>query len=117
MTSLSPGTPPLINIQQHLSTFDRWLTTRIEEAQTGRKDLAFRDLALDLPSDKAPWEYSLLEPGGRSPQGEGWSVYRLHGVWPEAKAEQREARSSGSPERRSFLTTIADAVFGKDAHR
>jgi hypothetical protein len=101
-----------MNIQEHLSTFDRWLTGRIEEAQSGRKDLAFRDLTIDIPSEKAPWEYSLLEPGSRSPQGEGWSVYRLHGVWPEPSAEQRQARSSEAPERRSFLGVISDALFG-----
>ena len=106
-----------MNIQEHLSAFDRWLTSRIEEAQSGRKDLAFRDLALDLPSETAPWEYSLLEPGGRSPQGEGWSVYRLHGVWPEAKAERRESRSAAAPGRRSFLGAITDAMFGKEAAR
>jgi hypothetical protein len=111
------GNPAFMNIQEHLSAFDRWLTTRIDEAQSGRKDLAFRDLALDLPSDRAPWEYSLLEPGSRSPQGEGWSVYLLHGVWPEAKAERRESRSSDAPGRRSLLATIADTMFGKDAHR
>jgi hypothetical protein len=106
-----------MNIQEHLSAFDRWLTSRIDEAQSGRKDLAFRDLALDLPSEKAPWEYSLLEPGGRSPQGEGWSVYRLHGVWPEHKVDKRGPHASEAPERRSFFGTIAEAVFGKDARR
>src|SRR5215469_223810 len=100
-----------MNIQEHLSTFDRWLTSRIEEAQTGRKDLAFRDLAIDIPSDKAPWEYSLLEPGGRSPQGEGWSVYRLHGVWPEPSAERRQVRSFEAPCRRSFLEVISGSLF------
>jgi hypothetical protein len=106
-----------MNIQEHLSAFDRWLTGRIEEAQSGRKDLAFRDLAIDIPSDKAPWEYSLLEPGGRSPQGDGWSVYRLHGVWPERSPEQCQARSCEGPGRRSFIGVIADALFGKDASR
>jgi hypothetical protein len=105
-----------MNIQEHLSAFDRWLTSRIEEAQAGRKDLAFRDLAIDLAPGAAPWEYSLIEPGGRSPQGEGWSVYRLHGVWPAPAAETpSEPRSFGSPERRSFLGVIADAVFGREA--
>jgi hypothetical protein len=103
-----------MNIQEHLSAFDRWLTGRIEEAQTGRKDLAFRDLAIDIPSERPPWEYSLLEPGGRSPQGEGWSVYRLHGVWPEPTQQQRQARAAEAPGRRSFLGIIAGAVFGKD---
>jgi len=106
-----------MNIQEHLSTFDRWLTGRIEEAQSGRKDLAFRDLTIDIPSEKAPWEYSLLEPGSRSPQGEGWSVYRLHGVWPEPAAEGAfcEPRSFDAPERRSFLGIITDALFGREA--
>jgi hypothetical protein len=106
-----------MNIQEHLSAFDRWLTGRIEEAQSGRKDLAFRDLAIDIPSEKAPWEYSLLEPGGRSPQGEGWSIYRLHGVWPERSAEQRRARSPEAPGRRSFLGVISDALLGNAARR
>ena len=107
-----------MNIQEHLSAFDRWLTGRIEEAQSGRKDLAFRDLAIDLPPGKAPWEYSLLEPGARSPLGEGWSVYRLHGVWPNASADTHsEARSSDAPGRRTFLGMITEAVFGKEAAR
>jgi hypothetical protein len=101
-----------MNIQEHLSAFDRWLTGRIEEAQTGRKDLAFRDLAIDIPSDKAPWEYSLLEPGGRSPQGEGWSIYRLHGVWPEPSADQCRSRPCEARGRRSFIGVVADALFG-----
>lgn len=118
-----------MNIQEHLSAFDRWLTGRIEEAQSGHKDLAFRDVAIDLPSSGAPWEYSLIEPGGRSPQGEGWSVYRLHGLWPEpaqgALAEPRSFDAPGfgapgfdAPGRRSFLAVIADALFGREAvHR
>jgi hypothetical protein len=108
---------PGMNIQEHLSAFDRWLTGRIEEAQSGRKDLAFRDLAIDIPSDRAPWEYSLLEPGGRSPQGDGWSVYRLHGVWPEASQDDARARSAEAPGRRSFLGVSADALTGKNASR
>jgi hypothetical protein len=108
-----------MNIHEHLSAFDRWLTSRIEEAQTGRKDLAFRDLAIDLPPGKAPWEYSLIEPGARSPLGDGWSVYRLHGVWPEASAEAVSGpRSTDAPGRRTFLGMITEAVFGKEAvHR
>jgi hypothetical protein len=107
-----------MNIQEHLSAFDRWLTSRIEEAQSGRKDLAFRDLAIDLPPEKAPWEYSLLEPGARSPKGEGWSVYRLHGVWPESPAEGvSEPRSFDAPGRRTFLGMITHTLFGKDAAR
>jgi len=107
-----------MNIQEHLLTFDRWLTSRIEEAQAGRKDLAFRDLAIDTAPGKAPWEYSLLEPGSRSPQGEGWSVYRLHGVRPDPAVEAvARARSIDAPERRGFLGTITGALFGRDAAR
>jgi len=107
-----------MNIHEHLSAFDRWLTSRIEEAQIGRKDLAFRDLAIDLPPGKAPWEYSLLEPGARSPLGDGWSVYRLHGVWPEPSADAVcGVRSCDAPERRSFFGMITDALLGKDAAR
>ncbi|HEY4032059.1 MAG TPA: hypothetical protein VGM25_17060 [Caulobacteraceae bacterium] len=109
-----------MNIQEHLKAFDCWLSSRIEEAHAGHKDLAFRDLAIDLPAHGAPWEYSLLEPGGRTPQGEGWSVYRLHGVWPEAAAETAgEARSFEAHGRRSFIGIITDALFGREtaAHR
>ena len=107
-----------MNIQEHLQAFDRWLTCRIEEAQNGRKDLAFRDLAIDLPPGRAPWEYSLLEPGARSPLGEGWSGYRLHGVWPEPSADAlSEPRSFDAPGRRTFVGVISDALFGKDAAR
>ena len=113
----SAGNTAFMNIHEHLSAFDRWLSSRIEEAQSGRKDLAFRDVAIDIPSDRAPWEYSLLEPGGRSPQGEGWSVYRLHGRWPEPSLEQRQARRNDAPGRRSLLGAISDAVFGKEAAR
>ena len=105
-----------MNIQEHLSAFDRWLTSRIEEAQSGRKDLAFRDVAIDLPTDGTPWEYSLIEPGGSSPQGEGWSVYRLHGVWPEPAFDAfSEPRSFDASGRRSFLAVITDALFGREA--
>lgn len=104
-----------MNIQEHLQAFDRWLTSRIEEAQSARKDLAFRDVSIDVPSNGAPWEYSLLEPGGRSPQGEGWSVYRLHGLWPEPAAEPQAFEASG---RRSFVAAITQAVFRREAaHR
>lgn len=107
-----------MDIQEHLQAFDRWLTSRIEEAQNGRKDLAFRDLAIDLPS-AAPWEYCLIEPGGRSPHGEGWSVYRLHGVRPEFEDERLgEPRSFEAPERRTFIGIITSALFGREAaHR
>ena len=105
-----------MNIQEHLSAFDLWLSSRIEEAQNGRKDLAFRDLAIDLPSEKAPWEYSLLEPGARSPRGEGWSVYRLHGVWPEPSVETvAEPRSFDARARRGFISMITQALKGKEA--
>ena len=114
----APGTPHSMNIQEHLSAFDGWLTSRLEEAHARRKDLAFRDLAIDVPSSDTPWEYSLLEPGGRSPQGEGWSVYRLHGVWPEATAGAAGTRSFEAAEKRSFLGMITSAVFGREAaHR
>ena len=111
--------PSPMNIQEHLKAFDGWLSSRIEEAQNGRKDLAFRDLAIDVPSRGAPWEYSLIEPGGRSPQGEGWSIYRLHGVWPEAVTETSpEPRRQEAPGRRSFLGIITDTLFGREAaHR
>lgn len=106
-----------MNIQEHLSAFDRWLTSRIEEAQSGRKDLAFRDLAIDLPSAGAPWEYSLLEPGGRSPPGEGWSVYRLHGIWPEPAADASSAPRAPGAERRPLLALVAGALLGREAAR
>jgi hypothetical protein len=75
-----------MTIQEHLAAFDGWLTNKIEEAYAASKDLAFRDLAGEGPVASA-WEYSLLEPGQVSPVGEGWSVYRLQGVWPEFKAD------------------------------
>lgn len=100
-----------MNIQEHLSVFDRWLTGRIEEAHAGRKDLAFRDLAVDAPGGETGWEYSLLEPGARSPQGEGWSVYRLHGVSPEPIAAP-EGRSPGGRPRKSLLAGINRVLFG-----
>jgi hypothetical protein len=104
-----------MNIQEHLSAFDRWLTSRIDEAQSGCKDLAFRDLAIDLPPGKAPWEYSLLEPGARSPLGDGWSIYRLHGVWPETSAHDLcGTRSFDATGRRTFIGMITEALFGKE---
>ena len=71
-----------MDIHEHLAAFDGWLTRRIEEAHDARKDLAFRDLAPEHPCEDG-WEYRLLEPGSRTPHSEGWSVYRLQGVWPD----------------------------------
>lgn len=105
--------PRFMTVQEHLSAFDRWLTSRIEEAHAGRKDLAFRDLALDAPVGEGRWEYSLLEPGARSPQGEGWSVYRLHGVWPEPVEARSASLGKRARARKSLLGTIAGALRGK----
>lgn len=100
-----------MNIQEHLSTFDSWLTTRIEEAHGARKDLAFRDRGEDERGGDAPWEYSLIEPGARSPYGEGWSVYRFSGVLPEfAQTQDGEHERPAMFERRSVLDVIAAAV-------
>jgi hypothetical protein len=97
-----------MDIQEHLSAFDRWLTDRIEEAHARRKDLAFRDLAVDGPSSHTPWEYSLLEPGARAPHGEGWSVYRLHGVAPEAAdVDALGAPGSAVMGRKTLLSSLA----------
>ena len=107
-----------MNIQEHLSAFDSWLTTRLDEAHVTRRDLAFRDLAADERSGDTPWEYCLLEPGGRRPHGEGWSVYRLNGVWPEivdAPAPDSAAASAGG--RRSLIGKITEAVLGKGPQR
>jgi len=76
-----------MNIQEHLAAFDGWLTRRIEEAHDMGKDLAFRDMADHIEMCAQAWEYSLLDPGQLAPQGEGWSVYRLQGVWPEFLAQ------------------------------
>jgi hypothetical protein len=103
-----------MNIQEHLSAFDSWLTTRLDEAHARRRDLAFRDLIVDERSGVAPWEYSLLEPGARRPQGEGWSVYRLNGVWPEIAGEPApDPGAAPTGGRRSFLEMITKAVFGR----
>ncbi len=72
-----------MTIHEHLAAFDGWLTSRIEDAYAAHKDLAFRDLAPVREDERATWEYALLNPGQRAPAGEGWSVYRLQGVWPE----------------------------------
>ena len=109
-----------MNIQEHLSAFDGWLSSRIEEAHARRKDLAFRDLADDDTAGGSPtlWEYSLLEPGARSPHVEGWSIYRLNGVLPEVPVETREQVQAPAPtERRSFLDKITSAVLGRDPPR
>jgi hypothetical protein len=79
-----------MTIHEQLAAFDGWLTAKIEEAYTACKDLAFRDLEGDGPIANA-WEYSLLEPGQAGPSGDGWSVYRLQGVWPEFLAEAAQA--------------------------
>jgi len=107
-----------MNIQQHLSAFDSWLTTRIEEAHARSRDLAFRDLVVDDPSGESPWEYSLLDPGARTPHGEGWSVYRLNGVWPAAEPEAPpQSQAGAAPARRSILDTIAEAVLKRGPER
>jgi hypothetical protein len=92
-----PESPLFMDIQEHLTAFDGWLTRRIEEAYDASKDLAFRDLTPERPCEDG-WEYRLLDPGCRTPEGEGWSVYRLQGVWPEflAAAEGERAGPSGS---------------------
>jgi hypothetical protein len=103
-----------MNIQEHLSAFDSWLTTRLDEAHARHRDLAFRDLIVDERSGVAPWEYSLLEPGGRRPQGEGWSVYRLNGVWPETADEPAPDPAAPSTSgRRSLIDMITKAVLGR----
>ena len=107
-----------MNIQEQLSTFDGWLTCRIEEAHAARKDLAFRDLAPAAGVVASAWEYDLLEPGQRSPAGEGWSVYRLQGVWPEFTDAERGASRSSEPERRkSALSALAGIVLGQERRR
>lgn len=115
----APGNPLSMNIQEHLSAFDGWLTSRLEEAHARRKDLAFRDLDDEPVGASATlWEYSLLEPGARSPHGEGWSIYRLNGVWPESPAEPDvQAAPPAASERRSLLDVVVGAVLGRDAQR
>jgi hypothetical protein len=109
-----------MNIQEHLTAFDGWLTSRLEEAHARRKDLAFRDLEADEPAGASAtlWEYSLLEPGGRSPYGEGWSIYRLNGVWPDIPLKSGDGSETPSAsERRSLLDVIANAVLGRRPQR
>jgi hypothetical protein len=102
-----------MNIQEHLAAFDGWLTSRIEDAYAARKDLAFRDLP---PADGAgaatAWECSLLNPGQRAPEGEGWSVYRLQGVWPEFPVGA-EPPPAALGERGAVVTDLAEALFGE----
>jgi hypothetical protein len=100
-----------MDIQEHLTAFDGWLTRRIEEAYDARKDLAFRDLTPEHPSEDG-WEYRLIEPGARTPQREGWSVYRLQGVWPEFLAGGPGALSEA--ERPAVFGDISSAVFDQD---
>lgn len=98
-----------MNVQEQLAAFDGWLTGRIEEAHAARKDLAFRDLEPGAGRNVASWEYSLLDPGQVAPTGDGWSVYRLQGVWPEF------LNAAGAGERRNAFTDMAQAVFTKDS--
>jgi hypothetical protein len=88
-----------MTIQEHLAAFDGWLTDKIEEAHEAGKDLAFRDRASRLELCAGTWEYSLLEPGHVSPAGEGWSVYRLQGVWPEFLADPMFAQDQSAATR------------------
>src|SRR4051812_9071012 len=103
-----------MNIQEHLDAFEGWLTSRIDEALAARKDLAFRDLAPEIRLGSNAWEYSLLEPGDRSPAGEGWSVYRPHGVWPQFVPTGDAPHADPSPARKSLMGLVADALFGPD---
>lgn len=103
-----------MNIQEHLDAFDGWLTSRIDEAHAARKDLAFRDLAPEIRLGANAWEYSLLEPGDRSPAGEGWSVYRLQGVWPQFSETDDESQDATPAGKKSLMGIVADALFGPD---
>ena len=104
-----------MNIQEHLAAFDVWLTRRIDEAYAIRKDLAFRDIAAEQRLGDNAWEYCLLEPGGASPQGDGWSVYRLQGVWPQLAPPSVASPRARQPERKSLLGKITEALLGPDA--
>jgi hypothetical protein len=101
-----------MDIQEHLAAFDGWLTHRIEDAYAARKDLAFRDLASDAGADAEPWEYSLLDPGQRAPEGGGWSVYRLQGVWPEF-LPGAEPPPAALGERGAVVVNLSEALFGQ----
>ena len=103
-----------MNIQDHLEAFDGWLTSCLEEAYAGRKDLAFRDVVADVRLGENAWEYSLLEPGAATPHGDGWSVYRLQGVWPEFAVAEPAPRTPVPPERKSLLGKITEALLGPD---
>ncbi len=106
-----------MNIQEHLAVFDSWLTCRIGEANASGKDLAFRDLAAEIRLGENAWEYSLLAPGQLAPQGEGWSVYRLQGIWPGfAKVEAGAATTDNGP-KRGLLAKLSGALFGQDKAR
>ncbi len=88
------------------------------EAHAARKDLAFRDLAEDEHGGNLPWEYSLLEPGARSPHGEGWSVYRF-GNMRSLPSEALDAAPQAPEtfERRSLFDVIAGVVRGRGPQR
>jgi hypothetical protein len=103
-----------MTIQEHLEAFDAWLTGRLEEAYAGRKDLAFRDVAAEVRMGENSWEYSLLDPGETSPHGEGWSVYRLQGVWPKFVESEQTPAARAQPERKSLFGVIAGALLGPD---
>ena len=103
-----------MNIQEHLDAFDSWLTSCIDEAHAARKDLAFRDLAPEIRLGANAWEYSLLEPGARSPAGEGWSIYRLQGVWPQFSQADEEPETAAATGKKSLMGIVADALFGPD---
>ena len=100
-----------MDIQEHLTAFDGWLTRRIQEAYDACKDLAFRDLTPEHPCEDG-WEYRLLEPGSRTPQREGWSVYRLQGVWPEFLA--KDPNTPSDSERPAVFGDISSTVFDQD---
>ena len=101
-----------MNVQDQLAAFDGWLTCRIEEAHAAHKDLAFRDLTPGSGEGGGSWEYSLLNPGQPGPPDEGWSVYRLQGVWPEFLQVQDATADGG--ERQSAVSDLAETVFGQD---
>ncbi len=106
-----------MTIQQHLEAFDAWLTGRLEEAYAGRKDLAFRDIAAEVRMGENSWEYSLLEPGETSPHGEGWSVYRLQGVWPTFAPSEDASAGQTRTGRKSLFGLIAGALRGPDGRK
>jgi hypothetical protein len=110
---MSLGTPSAMSIQERLTVFDSWLTRRIEEAHDRSKDLAFRDLSPEEQTDGLPWEYSFMEPGARSPQGDGWSVYRFSGVEPQSFGDSEDEGDSSGGGRRSLLGALTDKVLGR----